>query len=382
MEFAAWTYPWDVVDETPERVADRLADIGVTEINLATNYHSVQTFLPHNPERRTRFAEPSSYFRPDDRYGRLEPVPYAGMDGDWVAAVAEGLPEEVALTSWTVGCHNSRLGAANRDCCLENAHGDDLVFGLCPSTPAVRDYLVNVVGDLAERGHFGRVELETFDYFYGTGFGWHHQKIHADLGPLGEFLFGLCFCEDCRSNASEAGVDVARARETVRETVDAIVAGDVENTTPKQWMDDHPTVAAYAAVREGTLEALFERLAEAAGDADLGYYAGMPRPGASWMAGADLDRLADAVDYYVAPVYRGSREAVLEGYETVAGAAGDVPVHAGILPGHPPIDDEATVVDVVDGLHAVGVERVSFYNYGLLPDHALDWVGAATADYR
>jgi len=34
-------------------------------------------------------------------------------------------------------------------------------------------------------------------------------------------------------------------------------------------------------IREDTLEALFERLAEAAGDTDLSYYAGMPEPGGS-----------------------------------------------------------------------------------------------------
>jgi len=63
-------------------------------------------------------------------------------------------------------------------------------------------------------------------------------------------------------------------------------------------------------------------------------------------------------------------------------AAGDVPVHAGVLPGHPHVDNKETVVDVVDGLAAAGAERVAFYNYGLLPDHTLEWVGAATADHR
>jgi hypothetical protein len=382
MEFAAWTYPWDAVDETTATVADRLREIGITEINLATNYHTVQAFLPHNPQRRTLFAEPCSYFQPSDCYDRLKPVPYTEMEGDWVRTIAEELPNDMRLTSWTVGTHNSRLGSANRDCCLENAYADDLVFGLCPSTPAVADYLVNLVNDLANRNQFDSIELETFDYFYGTGFGWHHQKIHADLGPLGEFLLGLCFCTNCRSVANEFDVDVGRARRTVRNTIDAIVDGAVSSDDAKHWLDDHPTVAAYAAAREHTLEALFGRLAEAADDVDLGYYAGMPEPGSSWMVGANIEQLADYVDYYVAPVYRSSRESVVAGYNTVAESVSDVPVHAGVLPGHPHVDGGKEVTNIVDGLSAAGAERIAFYNYGLLPNHALEWIGAATASHR
>ncbi|WP_225336395.1 hypothetical protein [Halomicrobium urmianum] len=379
MEFAVWAYPWDVRDEGPNRVADRLRDVGVDEVNLATNYHSVQAFAPHNPERRTHFARASAYFRPGDGYGRLEPIPYDGMDGDWVAAIADDL-EELTLTSWTVGCHNSRLGMANPDVTIESPHGDDLVFGLCPSNPAVRTYLTALVADLADRAQFDRIELETFDYFYGTGWGWHHQKIHARLGTLGEFLLGLCFCDHCRSAAADAGVDVDRARDTAADTLDAVVGGDVPHgLAPERWLRGHPEVAEYVAVREDTLVDLYADLADAAGDTPLGYYVGMPEAGREWLVGADVDRLADHVDYYCLPAYESSRAAVLDAYRTVDALTPDVPIHVGVLPGHPAVHDRATVVDVVDGLRSAGVPRVSFYNYGLLPERSLDWIDAATA---
>jgi hypothetical protein len=377
MEFAIWTYPWDVRDEGAEQVSSRLREIGIGEVNLATNYHAVQAFAPHNPERRTHFAHASSYFRPDDRYGRLEPTPYEGMDGNWVADVADGL-SDLTLTSWTVGCHNSRLGMAHPDVTIESPHGDDLVFGLCPSNPAVREYLVALVGDLADRDEFDQIELETFDYFYGTGFGWHHQKIHARLGTIGEFLLGLCFCEDCRTRTADAGIDVQRARDTAAETLDNVVAGRLpHDLAPEQWLREHPGVADYVAARADALVDLYADLADAAGDIPLGYYAGMPEAGREWLVGADLDRLAEHVDYYCLPAYESSREAVLDAYRTVDAFTPDVPLHVGVLPGHPAIHDQATVVDVVDGLRAAGVPRVSFYNYGLLPDRSLEWIGSA-----
>jgi len=377
MEFATWAYPWDILDEGPVRVEERLLDIGVSEITLATNYHTVQAFTPHNPERRTLFARASSYFHPGPEYGELEPVPYEGMEGDWVADAAAGL-SDLTLNSWTVGCHNSRLGMDNPDWTLESAHGDDLVFGLCPSQPAVQTYLTELVSDLASRDAFARIELETFDYFYGTGFGWHHQKIHARLGALGEFLLGLCFCPACRTNAEADGIDVEQTRETVANTLDEIIAGEVPyDRSPETWLADHSTVAAYVDVRERTLASLYAALADAAGSTPLGYYVGAPEPGREWMVGADLQALSEHVDYYCLPAYESTSEEVIEAYNSVMSIVDDVPLHVGLLPGHPAIHDEATVVDIVQTLESKGVPRLSFYNYGLLPERSLEWVGTA-----
>ena len=377
MDFAVWTYPWDVRDEGPDRVASRLCDIGIDEMNLATNYHAVQAFSPHNPERRTHFAHASAYFSPDDRYGQLKPIPYEGMDGDWVADIADDL-SDMTLTSWTVGCHNSRLGMTHPEITIESPHGDDLVFGLCPSNPTVQKYLTSLVGDLADSDRFDRIELETFDYFYGTGFGWHHQKIHARLGTLGEFLFGLCFCDHCRATAADAGINVERVREIAARTVDDIVAGRISHELdPERWIRDNPAVADYVDVRTDVLVDLYADLADAAGDTPLGYYVGMPAAGQEWLVGADLDRLAEHVDYYCLPAYESSREAVLDAYGTVDAVVPDIPLHVGVLPGHPAVHDEATLVDIVDGLRSTGVPRISFYNYGLLPEQSLDWIDSA-----
>ena len=382
MEFAMWAYPWDLLDEGPAEVETRLRGVGIDELNLATNYHTVQAFTPHNPERRTLFARASSYFQPGPEYGDLEPVPYGRMDGDWVADIAADL-SELSLNSWTVGCHNSRLGMANPEYTLESAHGDDLIFGLCPSQPAVQTYLSALVSDLASRDEFARIELETFDYFYGTGFGWHHQKIHAQLGTLGEFLLGLCFCPHCQENATAEGVDAERARKTVAGALDDIVAGDVSHERlPGEWLADHSTVAAYVDVRERTLASLYATLADAAGTTPLGYYVGAPEPGREWIVGADLQALSNHVDYYCLPAYESSSDAVIEAYNAVAAVVDDVPLHVGLLPGHPAIHDEATVVDIVQTLNSKGVPRLSFYNYGLLPEQSLEWVGTAVDAMR
>ena len=387
MRSALWAYPWDLLDEGVESVARRLTAIGIDEINLATNYHSVQPFLPHNPERQTFFAHASSYFQPDEScYGRLSPVPNEEMgEDDWLATIADELAEtDLSLNSWTIGCHNSRLGMANPDLTLESPFGDSLAFGLCPSQPAVQGYLCGLLSDLSARAPFDRIELETFDYFYGTGFGWHHDKYHVELGTLGQFLFGLCFCDECRNHAAEHGVDVDRARESARTGINAIVDGDLPpDVNVAGWLQMHPALADYVDARTETLTELYADLRSAVGDGTkLGRYAGFFEVEDAWMHGADLDSLSTHLDYHTVIAYESTRRDVVQRVRTADRLTPDIPLHAGVLPGHPEIHDPGTLAAVVDGLADLGVERVSFYNYGLLPETNLDWIGQALVQHR
>ena len=104
----------------------------------------------------------------------------------------------------------------------------------------------------------------------------------------------------------------------------------------------------------------------------------MPEAGREWLVGADLTALAAHVDYYCLPAYESTRSDIMDAYWTVDALGLDVPLHVGLLPGHPAVREGATVVDIVDGLREAGVPRVSFYNYGLLPERSLDWIGSAT----
>ena len=376
MDVAIWAYPWDLLDEGVETVANRLHAMGVDEISLATNYHHVQAFLPHNPKRRTFFARASSYFQPNESYGKLQPVPNETMDeDDWLGQISDGIADSpLSLNSWTIGCHNSRLGLTHPETTLTNAFGDSLAFGLCPSNPEVQTYLTALISDLSNQDYFERIELETFDYFYGTGYGWHHDKYHVNLGTIGEFLFGVCFCEHCRANAADAGVDVERARTAIRDAVDGIIAGSVPSSMDASaWLRAHPVVADYLIVLKKTLAALYADLA-AASDPDLGYYFGLLDPDRTWMHGVDGVALADHLQYYLVPAYEPSREAVLKTLAEANVLTPDIPLHAGILPGYPVINDPDTVADIVAGLAEVGTPRVSFYNYGLLPERNLNWI--------
>jgi len=384
---AIWAHPWDVVDEGPARVADRLTEIGVTEVTLATTMHSVQTLNPHNPERKTFFADAAAYFQPDaDRYGAVTPDVNETMgEDDWLAEIADGFADTpISLNAWVVPFHSSKQGRRHPDKTIRSPFGDSLVWGLCPSNPDVREYGAALTADLAARDVFDRVEMELADFQYGTGYGWHHQEFFTRLGDLGEFLFGLCFCEHCRGNAADAGVDVERARERAQTGLARLFEGEISRDTDVAgWFAENPSVAAYAHARRETVSTLFESFADRLGSTDFGYYLKMgglgdERMGVehSWKHGLDLDALASPLDHVTVLAYHSDPNVVRDDVATTRSLV-DTTAYAGILAGHPIVDSRRQLETQVAAAVDAGAEGVSFYGYGVLPERNLDWIGAA-----
>lgn len=385
MNIAIWAHPWDLIDEGPEQAARRLADLGIDEVNLATAMHSVQTLNPHNPERKTFFADASVYFQPEAaRYGTIEPTVNATMgESDWLAEIRDGFADtSLSLNSWSATFHSSTLGRQHPDATIESPFGDSLVWGLCPSNPKVREYGRALTGDLAGRSTFNAIEMELADYQYGTGYGWHHQEWFTQLGPLGEFLFGLCFCDHCQRNAREADVNVTTARESAISGLHDRFSGRIPHDIDVGgWLAEHPHVREYIDVRRDTLMTLFEDFASVIDPADFGYYLKMGGLGDnrmgiehSWKHGLDLQRLSSLVDTATVLAYHSDPTVVRDDINETA-AFFDGTVRAGILAGHPIIHDRRSLRSQIEAAVDAGADELSFYGYGVLPERNLSWIG-------
>jgi hypothetical protein len=389
MKAAIWSHPWDLVNEGPAKAAQRIASLGIDEVNLATTMHSVQTLNPHNPERKTFFADASEFFQPDpDRYGTITPDVNETMgEADWLADVADGFADSpVDLNSWGAPFHSSRQGQRHPDATLESPFGDSLVFGLCPSNPDVQEFGTAMTADLAERDVFETVEMELADYQYGTGYGWHHQEFFHRLGRLGEFLFGLCFCEHCRSNARDAGVDVEQARESAKDGLADRFEGHIAHDTDVGgWLMEHPEVYAYADARRETLTELFGDFDDVLGDTDFGYYfkmggLGDDRMGVehSWKHGLDLAGMSQYMDEATVLAYHSDPKVIRNDVETTRSLV-DASVRAGILAGDPIVHSRARLEEQVHAAVDAGADSLSFYGYGVLPERNLEWISDVLA---
>ncbi|GGO81343.1 hypothetical protein [Wenjunlia tyrosinilytica] len=234
MKASAFLYPWDVVGD-PE-APRRIAETGVRRVTLASAYHSTRALVPRHPRHRIVTARHAAvYYPPDPRRwkGRaLRPQPQA-----WVASkdafgeAAQALAEAgLAVDSWVILAHNSRLGEEYPRATVRNAYGDRYPWALCIARDEVREYLVDLAAEAAVRPGAGGTELESCGW-YGVGHLHAHDKIGGvPLGGAAQYLMSLCFCRACRDGYAGTGVDPVHLRQAVVKAMDAVWRGEHRET--------------------------------------------------------------------------------------------------------------------------------------------------------
>src|SRR5207249_9749963 len=176
--------------------------------------------LPRNPGRKGPLPLGGRvFFRPDaSRYqeGGLQPVvSKLAQESDVLADLcSEGARRGLRVRAWTVYLHNYTLGEAHPECTCRNAFGDRHLTDLCPSNPRVRAYVTALTSDIASRGVASAVAESL--HFHGLEHGFHHERYFIELGALGRYLLGLCFCEHCLAAARRHGVDAGRLHREAR----------------------------------------------------------------------------------------------------------------------------------------------------------------------
>ncbi|HIW54922.1 MAG TPA: putative glycoside hydrolase [Candidatus Ruthenibacterium merdigallinarum] len=220
MDRNMFLYPWDVLDEGAQALAERLQDIGVTSVSLAAAYHSGKFLLPHNPKRHVFLHEDSRCYFPFDRkrYGRLRPKPgeLVGEDAGpfWADLLRAFRQRNIRVDAWTVVFHSDRLAGENPDCAQRSAWDEASPHHLCPSNEEVFQYGLALLEDIAAAGA-DELHLEAVEYG-GFLHGAHHEmQAFADRQTL-ERLFSPCFCPACMERANRVGVDAERLRWQVR----------------------------------------------------------------------------------------------------------------------------------------------------------------------
>src|SRR5215208_5761050 len=231
METSMLAFATDLYDEGFDTVLRNVQErAGVGGLTMAVAYHDARDLFPHNPTRKVRYLEGGAvFFRPDEsRYEglRLQPhvaelVTTSDPLGDLCAAAGD---RGMSVNAWTVFLHSDRLGFMHPECATQNAFGDRYFTDLCPSNPEVRAYARALASDVA-RYEVSTILAESL-HFHGLTHGYHHERYFEELGAVGTYLLGLCFCVHCLAAAYQSGVDAERVRRAVRDEVEHRFAGD------------------------------------------------------------------------------------------------------------------------------------------------------------
>lgn len=377
MELTAWVYPWDIARLGARSVLTDLAGSGITGVNLAATYHPISIVSPRGPHVSGFFAPSGGVFFParPERYGRIAPAvwPDQSVTGAWGDAAALLDDLHLQLHAWTIGLYQPWMAQQHPHAARTFATGDRIDAGVCASNPDVRDYLGNLVADLAGQFPVSVVKLEGV-HNPGYNYGWIRPRVYFTLTPRQQRLLGLCFCDACVTLGRELGVDVDAARAAVLGQLEA--EAEAGGGDDGDGGDEHEAVQAYAAIAPEAGRRLVahvaERLHESRAEASLA----VATPNEAGGTGVPVEDLLDHVGTVLLMNLRGNRAEVERTAAVVAGTGGRVDLEYML---HPPFTSAGTLPTAIDETLSepswlrdlddaigLGVSRLSLYNYGLL----------------
>ncbi|MFO1349642.1 MAG: hypothetical protein U1F68_02700 [Gammaproteobacteria bacterium] len=379
---AIYAYAWDLAQRPVAEIVAELRGLGLNTVTLATSYHAGKFLRPRAQTGKVYFPEDGTvYFKPRlERYGILRPQPNSMIEEqDPLAALCA--TKEIQANGWMVLLHNSRIGAEHPEATVRNAFGDNYIYSLCPSNPAVREYAINLCTDLADAYGVSGITLETPGFLPYTH-GYHHEFAQVEHNSWLDALLGLCFCEHCFDGARQHGIDAVSLCQWVAERIEAYLASPVSappEVTADWLLADivvNPDLGAFLLWRCAQVSALVSEIrGELRTDLVLAVIPTIQRTlSSAWLEGSDLNVLAQSADAVELPFYQSSAERIAaDAWDATRRMAGGT--LRGILrPGPPDITSRKDLLANLVALRSGGVKDFAFYNYGLLRPVNLRWM--------
>ncbi|RCG31003.1 hypothetical protein DQ384_13745 [Sphaerisporangium album] len=400
MEGSVHVFVEDVRDEGARRVLGRIAEYGVREVTVAAAYHAARDVTPHGASRVTLRSDGVHFPPPDDLFAnlRLTPPVQPGAQDEPLAALREAADDHgMVLHGWAVFLQNVTLGLANLDLTVQDCFGGrGSPAALCPAQPDVRLYSVALARAVARQG-VRSVVAESL-HFGTFAQGYRQDRSYVPLGPMDEFLLGLCFCSWCMRRAADLGVKAEVAREECARIIGGVLDGDPpaqgEVTRAALTAYAGPEVVAYARARSETVTSLVSEVssAVAAEGSRLtfvdgtghgkGYADGLPPAGLAahdaWQLGVDLVALGDLVPSFGVLAYARDAARVADDVGAYRRSVGnDRELRVVLRPGRPDTDSEDRLAAKVRAVRAAGGDAVDFHAYGLVPYSVLNRIPGA-----
>ena len=398
-----YVHPWDVVDEGPRTVLERISTTGVSAVNLATSYHSGRYILQHNPKRKVYFAEEGVvYFEPDPKYYRktlLKPrrsTEYGSID-ILELVLKEAKDFKLKVNAWTVTFHNSAFGHAHPELVLVDAFDGRNYNYLCPNNPEARSYHSALIRNLADYS-LNAIMLESSCFPASLQHGDHHEMFGTQVEPLPSELMTVCFCEHCVKRAKKFGLDLLKSKKLVRDVVETSfdLPTSVLRATPFSeslrtsyvLSTDMEEIREVQAFQREVVNEVFSEARATIRDSGsktnlhviaFGGFSGEYTFGRG-SEGMNLHALAEIVDGIDLITYVTEPDLAYYIVKWSKFEAGSCPIYAAFRPSFPTLfSAEGVAAEVRNALDA-GASGVAFYNYGWTPLRNFEWIKNALGE--
>ena len=387
----AFTLPYTFFREPATKVISELKNNGLTGINLALNYHASRDFLLRQGPQLEYLSDGFHYYKVDKtKYptGAIIPADSDQLPSNQLLEniISEANQQDFEVNAWAVYMHNSAIGMTNPQTTVTNAFENKFLSELCPVNKTVQGYAIGITNDLASRG-VKSIMAESL-HFHGARHGEHHERFFMELSPVTEFLYSLCFCQDCKGNF--AG-NVDALVEKVKSKLQIVF----DNKDP--WLGKHltkellaeilgPEILDYLTARESAVADLYQKVVSIAHDSGVKFKYEDQSPlldtnsaktlDRSWELGIDNQKISKIVDSYEPLIYRTTPEAVAALANSYLKDI-SVPVSAILRPTFPDCTEEQNLIEKVKALKDLGINEIDFYLLDTFRPRDLIWIKKA-----
>jgi hypothetical protein len=395
-------YPWDILDAGVSAFVRLVERTGLSNITLAASYHAGKLLLPHNTRHRVYFVEEgTTYFRPSRRFfgtSKIKPIVsrLAAQHDSWKEITEACERRGIGVTAWVITFHNARLGTQYPQYTTQNAFGDRYPHALCPSQPAVMEYVLAMARDLASYP-ISAIEWESFKFIPFRHFSIFENEC-IEVTPFAALLLSLCFCRACLSAAKSFRVNGATVGRAVKTWLEEYFEGSHRDPGPvEHQIPVIPGLAEYLEMRfavvdgcigqvAGLLHAQKKKVIVTGPDQERTYTTGAQLARLEYPTGVSLQRVGrqvDALEFLLYEQNAGEAREAREFVRKVRSTAGREPaVYFAVRPAYPDAKGPRDVVRITKAILKAGGAGVSYYNYGLFERSHLDWIGRAIASSR
>ncbi|TQK75140.1 hypothetical protein FB479_101752 [Brevibacillus sp. AG162] len=381
-------YPWDIAESGIEAVMQTLQTARCNTAVVNSSYHQGRFFHPRSKTfRRLPFSGVS--FTPEwSKYNRLRPTVHEQVAQAGILAKMKEACKQTGMGfhTWWVGLHNSTLGLAHPDLCVQNIWGDTYTYALCPSQPEVQHYAKALFTDTLEQVKPERILIEA-TAFLPMKHGEHHEVCLLPLGESLQWLLSLCFCGACTERAESKRIDVGAVRQLVSRLVSQMVEADSLSQVSAEAREiaflllEYPELYHYQQSRLEMVDQLWRSLKEIAqsmGTALDGFPSSTPFfVNQSYWEGVSLRKAVATLDRLVPLAYGDSVGDVAYAFHATKLVAPEAALGAAFSLHHSQIQSAVELAARVKTAVDAGAQSITYYNLGLLNNRRLDWIKQA-----